>query len=66
MVYDEYGRLVYTKENFVSDNNQVVIPGTNEFKFKVPKGNYKIGLIGHNRGYGGLNFYPQYLALILK
>lgn len=56
-LYDEYGRLVYTKENFVSDKDYNPIAGANEFKFKVPKGNYKIGLMGHNRGYGGLNFF---------
>lgn len=57
MVFDEYGRFVTSKRNITADSFYKPIFGSDSFNLTLPKGNYKIGLIGHNRQYGGLNFY---------
>ena len=53
-VYTQQGNLVVKKTNFLKDNNYNTIPGSEKFDLVLPKGNYKIGLLGHNRQYGGI------------
>lgn len=57
LVYDANGKLVTSKENYTVDNLYNPIVGKDKFSLTLPKGKYKLGVIGHNRLYGGLNFY---------
>lgn len=53
MVYDEYNRLVVKRENYTATNSYLPIEGSLKFNLELPKGNYKVGLLGHNRQNGG-------------
>lgn len=55
LVYDVHNRLVLTKENFTATRDSYLpVEGSFNFDLELPKGEYRIGLVGHNRQYGGL------------
>lgn len=52
LVYDLQNKLIVKKENIKESSKQI----DNTFTFEIPKGKYKIGLVGHNASWSTMYF----------
>ncbi|WP_104381324.1 hypothetical protein [Sphingobacterium sp. HMA12] len=52
LVYDLQNKLIVRKENISESSKQI----DNTFTFEIPKGRYKIGLVGHNVNWSTMYF----------
>ena len=49
LIFGGDGKLVYSKTNYLIDAFGMDIPDSDKFNVKLPKGDYKVGMVAHNK-----------------